>query len=82
VEGYNLFVEMMAQIRRNVIYSVYQVGPATHRSPPHAMPFKSINYGQHAFDDVTGIGLAEVARHVIRHRMPFNSINEVSKCVG
>jgi preprotein translocase subunit SecA len=25
LEGYNLFLEMMAQIRRNVIYSVYQV---------------------------------------------------------
>ena len=27
LEGYNLFVEMMAQIRRNVIYSVYQFEP-------------------------------------------------------
>jgi len=27
LEGYNLFVEMMAQIRRNVIYSVYQFQP-------------------------------------------------------
>lgn len=25
LEGYNLFVEMMARIRRNVIYSIYQV---------------------------------------------------------
>lgn len=25
LEGYNLFLEMMAQIRRNVIYSIYQV---------------------------------------------------------
>lgn len=25
LEGYNLFIEMMAQIRRNVIYSVFQV---------------------------------------------------------
>lgn len=25
LEGYNLFIEMMAQIRRNVIYSIYQV---------------------------------------------------------
>ncbi|KAH9313112.1 hypothetical protein KI387_028147, partial [Taxus chinensis] len=24
LEGYNLFLEMMAQVRRNVIYSVYQ----------------------------------------------------------
>ncbi|KAG5514064.1 hypothetical protein RHGRI_035465 [Rhododendron griersonianum] len=27
LEGYNLFIEMMAQIRRNVIYSVYQFQP-------------------------------------------------------
>ena len=27
LEGYNLFLELMAQIRRNVIYSVYQVSP-------------------------------------------------------
>ena len=27
LEGYNLFREMMAQIRRNVIYSVYQFRP-------------------------------------------------------
>lgn len=25
LEGYNLFLEMMAQIRRNVIYAIYQV---------------------------------------------------------
>ncbi|KAK3026934.1 hypothetical protein RJ639_040340 [Escallonia herrerae] len=28
LEGYNLFIEMMAQIRRNVIYSIYQFKPA------------------------------------------------------
>lgn len=27
LEGYNLFLEMMAQIRRNVIYAIYQVKP-------------------------------------------------------
>ncbi|KAK4372391.1 hypothetical protein RND71_007775 [Anisodus tanguticus] len=27
LEGYNLFIEMMAQIRRNVIYAVYQFKP-------------------------------------------------------
>lgn len=27
LEGYNLFIELMAQIRRNVIYSVYQFKP-------------------------------------------------------
>jgi preprotein translocase subunit SecA len=28
LEGYNLFMEMMAQIRRNVIYNVYMFKPA------------------------------------------------------
>lgn len=32
LEGYNLFIEMMAQIRRNVIYAVYQVSIPTLRS--------------------------------------------------
>ena len=29
LEGYQLFVEMMAQVRRNCIYSVYQFKPET-----------------------------------------------------
>merc|ERR1719478_232005 len=33
LEGYNLFVEMMAQIRRNVIYSVYQFQPKRKEGP-------------------------------------------------
>lgn len=32
LEGYNLFLELMAQIRRNVIYSVYQFKPITTKS--------------------------------------------------
>jgi len=28
LEGYELFLEMMAQIRRNVIYSIYEFQPA------------------------------------------------------
>ena len=34
LEGYNLFVEMMAQIRRNVIYSVYQFQPKRVKEVP------------------------------------------------
>ena len=34
LEGYNLFVEMMAQIRRNVIYSVYQFQPKRAKENP------------------------------------------------
>ena len=36
LEGYNLFVEMMAQIRRNVIYSVYQFQPSKVKENPPA----------------------------------------------
>ncbi|MCO5561757.1 hypothetical protein L7F22_015380 [Adiantum nelumboides] len=32
LEGYNLFLELMAQIRRNVIYSVYQFKPIAAKS--------------------------------------------------
>ncbi|GAQ80204.1 preprotein translocase SecA [Klebsormidium nitens] len=32
LEGYNLFLEMMAQIRRNVIYSVYQFQPVIQKN--------------------------------------------------
>ena len=39
LEGYNLFVEMMAQIRRNVIYSVYQFQPkAAKANAPTLVP--------------------------------------------
>ncbi|KAK9067746.1 hypothetical protein SSX86_011857 [Deinandra increscens subsp. villosa] len=34
LEGYNLFIEMMAQIRRNVIYSIYQFKPMMVKDPP------------------------------------------------
>nr|XP_043636998.1 protein translocase subunit SECA1, chloroplastic [Erigeron canadensis] len=36
LEGYNLFIEMMAQIRRNVIYSIYQFKPVMVKDPPKA----------------------------------------------
>ena len=39
LEGYNLFVEIMAQIRRNVIYSVYQFQPKQAKAnPPELVP--------------------------------------------
>jgi preprotein translocase subunit SecA len=34
LEGYNLFLDMMAQIRRNVIYSVYQVSLSSDSNLP------------------------------------------------
>jgi len=39
LEGYNLFLDMMAQIRRNVIYSVYQFKPVLAKPPePNGAP--------------------------------------------
>lgn len=35
LEGYNLFLDMMAQIRRNVIYSIYQVCILRLKKTPH-----------------------------------------------
>ncbi|CAI5476936.1 unnamed protein product [Closterium sp. Yama58-4] len=41
LEGYNLFLAMMGQIRRNVIYSVYQFNPVTVSQPEGAQPSKT-----------------------------------------
>ena len=38
LEGYNLFLDMMAQIRRNTIYNVYQFDPTKVPSCPHSTP--------------------------------------------
>ncbi len=41
LEGYNLFLDMMAQIRRNTIYNVYQFDPTkvtSCRPHPHPQP--------------------------------------------
>eukprot|EP00227_Mantoniella_beaufortii_P019152 CAMPEP_0197574944 /NCGR_PEP_ID=MMETSP1326-20131121/515_1 /TAXON_ID=1155430 /ORGANISM="Genus nov. species nov., Strain RCC2288" /LENGTH=1006 /DNA_ID=CAMNT_0043137615 /DNA_START=211 /DNA_END=3227 /DNA_ORIENTATION=- len=46
LEGYNLFVEMMAQIRRNVIYSVYQFQPK--RAKPNAPELQLAGAGMDA----------------------------------
>ena len=43
LEGYNLFREMMAQIRRNVIYSVYQFKPKPVAEPAAAEPAAATN---------------------------------------
>ncbi|KAK1388637.1 Protein translocase subunit SecA, chloroplastic [Heracleum sosnowskyi] len=40
LEGYNLFIEMMAQIGRNVIYSIYQFKPVVN-DKEQARPEKS-----------------------------------------
>lgn len=42
LEGYNLFLEMMAQIRRNVIYSIYQVLDSFQISTSHTYIHSSL----------------------------------------
>ncbi|KAL0284461.1 UNVERIFIED_CONTAM: protein translocase subunit SECA1, chloroplastic [Sesamum angustifolium] len=42
LEGYNLFVEMMARIRRNVIYSIYQFKPVLVKEPNNVVRGKEV----------------------------------------
>ncbi|XP_010679492.1 protein translocase subunit SecA, chloroplastic isoform X1 [Beta vulgaris subsp. vulgaris] len=51
LEGYNLFLEMMAQIRRNVIYSVYQFQPVLVKDQEQQ---KKGNFDSNVKDSKTG----------------------------
>jgi len=57
VEGYNLFVEMMAQIRRNVIYSVYQFQPKRAAANPEGV--REIEIGTSGTNGGISAGAAE-----------------------
>ncbi|THU44118.1 hypothetical protein C4D60_Mb02t04030 [Musa balbisiana] len=62
LEGYNLFLEMMAQIRRNVIYSIYQFQPVLSKSQQQgdgSMRKDSRKKG--ADNDANPIGAAQAA---------------------
>ncbi|KAK6118152.1 hypothetical protein DH2020_048136 [Rehmannia glutinosa] len=50
LEGYNLFVEMMARIRRNVIYSIYQFQPVLVKEQ------KNVERGKEVKVDANGKG--------------------------
>ncbi|VFQ59547.1 unnamed protein product [Cuscuta campestris] len=53
LEGYNLFIEMMAQIRRNVIYSVYQFQPVIVKEQDKiARETESLNANEKSEDEV------------------------------
>ncbi|RAL42004.1 hypothetical protein DM860_018178 [Cuscuta australis] len=53
LEGYNLFIEMMAQIRRNVIYSVYQFQPVIVKEQDKiARKTESLNANEKSEDEV------------------------------
>ncbi|KAK9682604.1 hypothetical protein RND81_10G084900 [Saponaria officinalis] len=61
LEGYNLFLEMMAQIRRNVIYAVYQFKPVMVKDQEQLQKEKS---SESLSDDGAGIKNPNAVRAV------------------
>ncbi|OAY74520.1 Protein translocase subunit SECA1, chloroplastic [Ananas comosus] len=62
LEGYNLFLDMMAQIRRNVIYSVYQFQPMMVKKQEEGDDSqKKEPKGEAADSDANPIGAAQTA---------------------
>ncbi|KAG6486679.1 protein translocase subunit SECA1, chloroplastic-like [Zingiber officinale] len=59
LEGYNLFLEMMAQIRRNVIYSIYQFRPILKKSEQLGDSSKRKDSKRKGADDTNPIGAAQ-----------------------
>ncbi|XP_050236369.1 protein translocase subunit SecA, chloroplastic [Mercurialis annua] len=63
LEGYNLFLEMMAQIRRNVIYSIYQFKPVLVKPDEEKNQKKKsaklVTNGRGGSKDVDPVGAAE-----------------------
>ncbi|XP_020255016.1 protein translocase subunit SECA1, chloroplastic [Asparagus officinalis] len=62
LEGYNLFLEMMAQIRRNVIYSIYQFKPVMVKNQEQGEnPRRKEGKKKGADNDANPIGAAKAA---------------------
>ncbi|KAJ6790910.1 protein translocase subunit SECA1, chloroplastic [Iris pallida] len=62
LEGYNLFLEMMAQIRRNVIYAIYQFQPLKVKNQePGENSRRKEGKGKGATSDADPIGAAQGA---------------------
>ncbi|XP_026446421.1 protein translocase subunit SecA, chloroplastic-like [Papaver somniferum] len=62
LEGYNLFLEMMAQIRRNVIYAIYQFKPVMVKDPKQEQkekPSKLTTSGKSSKKNPNPVGIAE-----------------------
>ncbi|KAI3841068.1 hypothetical protein MKX03_001262 [Papaver bracteatum] len=62
LEGYNLFLEMMAQIRRNVIYAIYQFKPVMVKDPKQEQkekPNKLTTSGKSSKKNPNPVGIAE-----------------------
>ncbi|KAL5981693.1 hypothetical protein ACLOJK_015756 [Asimina triloba] len=62
LEGYNLFLEMMAQIRRNVIYSIYQFQPVMVKDQrQNDIPSKVALNGRGSDSDANPVGAAKAS---------------------
>ncbi|OVA16628.1 Protein translocase subunit SecA [Macleaya cordata] len=62
LEGYNLFLEMMAQIRRNVIYAIYQFQPVMVKDQKQEQNGKSSKFkanGRASNNNPNPVGVAE-----------------------
>ncbi|XP_026435247.1 protein translocase subunit SecA, chloroplastic-like [Papaver somniferum] len=62
LEGYNLFLEMMAQIRRNVIYAIYQFKPVMVKDPKQEQKEKASKLttsGKSSKKNPNPVGIAE-----------------------
>ncbi|MCL7023842.1 hypothetical protein MKW94_019073, partial [Papaver nudicaule] len=62
LEGYNLFLEMMAQIRRNVIYAIYQFKPVMVKDPKQEQkekPSKLTSNGRGSKKNPNPVGVVE-----------------------
>ncbi|XP_043708276.1 protein translocase subunit SecA, chloroplastic isoform X2 [Telopea speciosissima] len=64
LEGYNLFLDMMAQIRRNVIYSIYQFQPVLvkdQQRQPNDNSGQLVSNSRGSDDKPNPVGLAEAS---------------------
>ncbi|WOL15792.1 protein translocase subunit SECA1, chloroplastic [Canna indica] len=59
LEGYNLFLEMMAQIRRNVIYAIYQFQPIMKKSQEQGDNSKKKDSKRKGADDANPVSAAQ-----------------------
>ncbi|OMO64137.1 Protein translocase subunit SecA [Corchorus capsularis] len=59
LEGYNLFLDMMAQIRRNVIYSIYQFQPVMVKKDQEEKSDKLVTNGRSSNQKPDTVGAVE-----------------------
>ncbi|GMI69512.1 Arabidopsis thaliana chloroplast SecA, Albino or Glassy Yellow 1 [Hibiscus trionum] len=66
LEGYNLFLDMMAQIRRNVIYSIYQFQPVMVKKNKEDGSDKVVTNGRSGNQKPDAVGAGESSSSVAR----------------